>query len=485
MEPALEGILGAAGWLEGLSAGRMGPASRSVMVAASSTSRRVTVTSCSSRLHASIVAPGPLEATLLALVRGHSREHGDQGHLCSLLCARLVREARSAEGALAGMRAHTARAAIQRARNWLREYLSGEAGTGACGCWVAMPIMPSSGSAVRGEEAWAFLAAVARGVIAPKRVAGLGQEELEHVCGLVVASFINSSPLSTFPPSSPHDAPPCFPHAPLSFSSLPPPPRVLGVPGPGPLEGRTLAGVVLRARMHTSCSMDGVRGGGEGGLVRVVLASGNVGGGGADGGAEEWGWLWRKGCVDLLVCQKRVGGVVREGVHRTGGACIERVSPCDMELLHTLSKAVVLHCPPAPNSQPPEGAVGSLGRVASFRLVGEAYLHLGPAPGREGGCQRTVVVCQKERVALEELEECVRNAARVVSSLVRGGRGAVAGGGCFEVHCGCYLRGRAERERRAEGCSGEERRELAGVECVAECIEAAAAALHPLRNLTR
>jgi hypothetical protein len=89
------------------------------------------------------------------------------------------------------------------------------------------------------------------------------------------------------------------------------------------------------------------------------------------------------------------------------------------------------------------GNVGMLGGVQYFTLVNEQFVNLEPCLSvdenegectgrRESGAEgargqvgwsgaRTVMLCQRERVGIEELEEVVRSAWRVISNMMRGG----------------------------------------------------------------
>ena len=421
MEEARAKILGAASWVEALSQRRIGPASRSVMIQAHPRSSRVTVTSSSVRIYSSIVPRDPVSSTFISLLRGHTLVHSDQGHVCALMCTSLVRQAFSPESHLGRMPIHEARAALQTASSWIREYAAPSQSSHHIPCACHVPI-----SGQEGEKARTALMAVVRGVVAPKRVAGLNKEEIEHVCSLLVSSFLDA-------------------HLPFTIGGPLQPPRIISVCGGKTTVSRAVRGLVLRLRMHARRKMSVVRRGVEGGAVRLMLVSGDVGAGDSVGvGALEKDWAWAsRGLVDLLVCQKGISGRARRLLEASGVVCLDRVPQHDVHTLEAMSSARILREAPRGDSIS-SGNVGMLGGVHYFTLVNEQFVHLEPCLSvdeqNEGECTgrpesgaegargqvgwsgaRTVMLCQRERVGIEELEEVVRSAWRVISNMMRGG----------------------------------------------------------------
>jgi hypothetical protein len=418
MEEARSKILGAASWVEALSKRRIGPASRSVMIQAHPGSSRVTVTSSSVRIYSSIVPRDPVSSTLISLLRGHTLVHSDQGHVCALVCASLVKKALSPESHLGRMPIHEARAALQTASSWIRDYAAPSERSCHLPCACHVPIPGGEGATAR-----TALMAVVRGVVAPKRVAGLSKEEIEHVCSLLVSSFLDA-------------------HLPATIGGPLQPPRIISVCGGKTTASRAVLGLVLRLRMHARRRMTVVRRGAEGGAVRLMLVSGDVGGADSLGVLEEdWAWASR-GLVDLVVCQKGVSGRARRLLEASGVVCLERVPQHDVHTLEAMSSARILREAPRGDAIP-SGNVGTLGGVHYFTLVNEQFVHLEPCLAvdeKEGACRgrpergaegargqvgwsgaRTLMLCQRERVGIEELEEVVRSAWRVISTMMRGG----------------------------------------------------------------
>ena len=467
----------------------------------------------------------PLQRLLLqSAAAAQASAHGDGALLAALVAARLAHAAREQRNA--GAEAGVARAlrGHQRALAWCRALLGAEgAGKGAadraghgaaCLASGGAPCAPARARAAPpadcspaplpvaaelGSDA-ASLLAVARGVLAPKRVAALScTAALERVASLCVRAFVSSLAEGVGACVRPVTALGC---APQESQCLPDTLVLNRVAAPSyqarrAIEalGARLAGGERTDAAHVllfSCALGGARM-----AARYEEDAEAPAATAATGAAPAAGERWddfrafaaacRAAGAALLACQRTIHPLLQEALLEAGVAPLERVSARHTAALARMSGATPVAAEAPIDEEAWRAACGALGAVAvrplsqgDSRRVVILRPPTAPRPRHPRAAPvATLLLCSPDEGAADELAAVADAAIKVLRTAVTRPR-AIAGGGYCEAALAAAVRARADAERRTAplGRAGAAARADAAAACqLAEALEAAAQAI--------